>query len=176
MNLCFIRIISGGNVFIGNAKKAVKALTTFDSRLYFFVSCPANANGSLKPMIQFTRTGAGYSFIYNTVLVLPIFHSLSAVFLVRMDCLLVSSPGLPVNHSTWTAFYFFFFFFFWRARVCRPLLRFCRPFMIFEGCLDSNPEYCRSKLARYRLSHPSLSDLATHPSDDLATHPSTTFY
>ncbi len=29
-------------------------------------------------------------------------------------------------------------------------------FMIFEGCLDSNPECCRSKLARYRLSHPSL--------------------
>ncbi len=28
--------------------------------------------------------------------------------------------------------------------------------MIFEGCLDSNPEYCRSKLARYRLSHPYL--------------------
>jgi hypothetical protein len=45
----------------------------------------------------------------------------------------------------------FFFFFFLRARVCRPLLRLCRPFMIFEGCLDSNPEYCRSKLARYRL-------------------------
>ncbi len=51
---------------------------------------------------------------------------------------------------------FFCFFFFWRARVCRPLLCLCRPFMIFEGCLDSNPEYCRSKLARYRLSHPSL--------------------
>ncbi len=48
--------------------------------------------------------------------------------------------------------------------MCRPLLCLCRPFMIFEGCLDSNPEYCRSKLARYRLSHPSLSDLATHPS------------
>ncbi len=31
----------------------------------------------------------------------------------------------------------------------------CRPFMIFEGCLDSNQECCRSKLARYRLSHPS---------------------
>jgi hypothetical protein len=28
--------------------------------------------------------------------------------------------------------------------------------MIFEGCLDSNPECCRRKLARYRLSHPSL--------------------
>ncbi len=38
--------------------------------------------------------------------------------------------------------------------MCRPLLCLCRPFMIFEGCLDSNPEYCRSKLARYRLSHP----------------------
>ncbi len=54
------------------------------------------------------------------------------------------------------AFVFFVYIFFWRARVCRPLLRLCRPFMIFEGCLDSNPEYCCSKLARYRLSHPSL--------------------
>ncbi len=59
-------------------------------------------------------------------------------------------------------FSFFFCKFFWRARVCRPLLCVCRPFMIFEGCLDSNPEYCRSKLARYRLSHPSL--LLSHPS------------
>ncbi len=40
--------------------------------------------------------------------------------------------------------------------MCRPLLRLCRPFMIYEGCLDSNPEYYLSKLARYRLSHPSL--------------------
>jgi hypothetical protein len=52
--------------------------------------------------------------------------------------------------------FFMFFIFFWRARVCRPLLRLCRPFMFFEGCLDSNPECCCSKLARYRLSHPSL--------------------
>ncbi len=29
-------------------------------------------------------------------------------------------------------------------------------FLIFEGCLDLNPECCRSKLAHYRLSHPSL--------------------
>jgi hypothetical protein len=47
--------------------------------------------------------------------------------------------------------YFFFCIFFWRARVCRPLLRLCRPFMIFEGCLDSNPEYCRSKLAEIHV-------------------------
>ncbi len=43
---------------------------------------------------------------------------------------------------------FFFCIFFWRARVCRPLLRLCRPFMIFEGCLDSNPEYCNYNFAR----------------------------
>jgi hypothetical protein len=36
--------------------------------------------------------------------------------------------------------------------------------MIFEGCLDSNPECCRRKLALYRLSHRSLKDLATYPS------------
>ena len=53
-------------------------------------------------------------------------------------------------------FFLSFLYIFWRARVCRPLLCLCRPFMIFERCLDSNPEYCRSKLARYRLSHPSL--------------------
>ncbi len=59
---------------------------------------------------------------------------------------------------------FFCIFFFWRARVCRPLLCLCRPFMIFEGCLYSNPEYCRSKLARYRLSHPWPIPLISHPS------------
>ncbi len=69
----------------------------------------------------------------------------------------------------WSEGNLFFCIFVWRARVCRPLLCLCRPFFIFEGCLDSNPEYCRSKLARYRLSHPSLY-LATHPSY-LAAHP-----
>ncbi len=37
----------------------------------------------------------------------------------------------------------FLVYFFWRARMCLPLLRLCRPFMTFEGCLDSNPECCR---------------------------------
>jgi hypothetical protein len=54
--------------------------------------------------------------------------------------------------------------------VCRPLLRLCRPSMIIDGCLDLNPECCRSKQARYRLSHPSL--WLSHPSLYLATHPS----
>jgi hypothetical protein len=50
---------------------------------------------------------------------------------------------------------------FWRAKVCWPLLCLCRPFCIFERCLDSNPESCRSKQARYELSNPAFF-LATH--------------
>jgi hypothetical protein len=50
----------------------------------------------------------------------------------------------------------FFCIFFWRTRVCRPLLRLCRPFMIFEGCLDSNQS---AAVASWRAT-----DLATHPS------------
>jgi hypothetical protein len=37
------------------------------------------------------------------------------------------------------------------AGVCWPLLCLCRPKCIFESCLDSNPESCRSKQARYQL-------------------------
>ncbi len=37
--------------------------------------------------------------------------------------------------------YFYFCIFFWQG-VCWSLLHFCRPFMIFNGCLDSNPECC----------------------------------
>jgi hypothetical protein len=33
--------------------------------------------------------------------------------------------------------YLFFLYIFWRARVCWPLLCLCRPFYIFEKCLDS---------------------------------------
>ncbi len=47
---------------------------------------------------------------------------------------------------------FDFLYTFWWARVCLPLLCLCRPFCIFERCLDSS---CRSKQARYQLSHPS---------------------
>jgi hypothetical protein len=50
-----------------------------------------------------------------------------------------------------------FLIFFWRARVCWSLLcltGMCHPFCIFERCLDSNPESCRSKQARYQFSHP----------------------
>jgi hypothetical protein len=37
------------------------------------------------------------------------------------------------------------------------------PFMVFDGCLDSNPECCRSKRARYQLNpHPPINLLTTH--------------
>jgi hypothetical protein len=52
---------------------------------------------------------------------------------------------------------FFLYIFFWRARVCRPPLRMCRLFTIFEGCPDSNPECCRIASRR-------ATDLTTHPS------------
>ncbi len=56
----------------------------------------------------------------------------------------------------------FFVYFFGGLPLCWPLLCLCHPFCIFERCLDSNPESCRSKQARYQLSHPSPSNLATH--------------
>ncbi len=46
-------------------------------------------------------------------------------------------------------------------------------FCIFEKCLDSNQESCRSKQARYQLSHPSpylATSLLSHQSPYLATH------
>ncbi len=49
-----------------------------------------------------------------------------------------------------------FLYIFLGARVCWPLLCICRPFMIYEGCLNSNSECCRSKRARNQTSHPSM--------------------
>ncbi len=51
-------------------------------------------------------------------------------------------------------------FFFWRSRVCWPLLCLCRSLCIFERCLVSKPESCRSKQVRCQLSH--LSPVVTH--------------
>ncbi len=71
----------------------------------------------------------------------------------------------------------FFYIFFWRARVCWPLLCLCRPFIIFEGYLNSNLESWRRKQRPSNLAtHPSY--FATHPSNlannpsKLANHPS----
>ncbi len=43
---------------------------------------------------------------------------------------------------------FLLVYIFWQARVRWPLLCLCRPFCIFERCLDSIPVSCRSKQAR----------------------------
>ncbi len=69
---------------------------------------------------------------------------------------------LHVN-CTYMLYNFFGGYFFLRSRVWWPLLCLWRPFCIFEKCLDSNPERCRSKQVRYQLSsHPS--PLLGHPS------------
>jgi hypothetical protein len=52
-----------------------------------------------------------------------------------------------------------FFVYFFVGLMCWPLFCLCRPFMIFKGCLDSNPECCRSKRARYQLSSTSVDGL-----------------
>ncbi len=77
-------------------------------------------------------------------------------------------------------FFLLFLYIFWRARVCRPLLRLCRPFMIFEGCLDSNSNGWRATdLATHPSTQPPIPLLQppipvlSHPSLFLATHHST---
>ncbi len=47
---------------------------------------------------------------------------------------------------------------YWWARVFWPLLWIYHPFCILKRCLDSNPDSCCSKQARYQLRHlsPSL--------------------
>ncbi len=73
-----------------------------------------------------------------------------------------------------------FLYIFWQASVCWPLLCLCRQFCIFERCLDSHPESCRSQQASNQLSLQSP-NLATYlplsypsptqpPFSHLATH------
>ncbi len=52
--------------------------------------------------------------------------------------------------------YFFFFFLFWRAIVFWPLLCLCRPFCIFERCLD----WIRTQ--RAAVASRRATDLGTH--------------
>jgi hypothetical protein len=61
--------------------------------------------------------------------------------------------------------------FFLRARVCWTLLFLCRPFCIFERCLDSNPQgaavacRCATNLATHLNRN-----LVTHVPSNLASH------
>ncbi len=48
----------------------------------------------------------------------------------------ILKKGRPFGDCSWNrrldSENFFFLYIFWRARVCRPLLRLCRPFLIFD--------------------------------------------
>jgi hypothetical protein len=74
----------------------------------------------------------------------------------------ICSAGCKENHYYLNTLFYtgglgiFFCIFFWRATVCRPHLCLCRPFMIFEGCLDRSQS---AAVASWRAT-----DLATHPS------------
>ncbi len=70
-----------------------------------------------------------------------------------LDCKLLQTQVAGIKHLF---FILFFCIFFWRARVCPHLLRLCRPFMIFEGCLVWTQS---AAVASWRAT-----DLATHPS------------
>ncbi len=87
-------------------------------------------------------------------------------FILRRPLFEISAEYWPAGNITenciWLYIIFIFFSYFWRARVCWPLLCLCCPFCIFERCLDSNPESCRSKQALPTYSHSSPSNLATH--------------
>ncbi len=54
-------------------------------------------------------------------------------------------------------FWNYSFVYFWWVRVCWPLLCLCRPFLVFERCLDSNPESCRSQrctqISRFKIDN-----------------------
>jgi hypothetical protein len=61
------------------------------------------------------------------------------------------------------------------TRVCWPILCLCCPFMVFEGCLDSNPERRRSKQVCFQLTQPSkLSHPALYDSQSLCRRSSFT--
>jgi hypothetical protein len=65
------------------------------------------------------------------------------------------------NRTDRSSMYLTFFKFFGGLESVDFSFCLCCPFCIFEICLDSNPENCRSKQARCQLSHPSTY-LATH--------------
>ncbi len=94
----------------------------------------------------------------------------------------VTLPWITANNWRWcseTYRFFFVFLFVWYSMASlmfeEPLLcvgpRIEQWTYLCERCLDSNPESCRSKQARYLLSHPSpWANLATHLPTNLATH------
>jgi len=101
------------------------------------------------------------------------------IFLDRLKLMLIAAIGVMPRYS-WNipliVIFWSQYFFGGLEYICWPLLCLCTPFMIFEGCLDSNTQFCYSKRA-LQLSHPYLY-LATyhsycHPVRYLATHPST---
>jgi hypothetical protein len=83
-------------------------------------------------------------------------HSLTPIVSSPLDTISVPHFFLMVNNSTCLYYYFLKIFWAGLSVLATPLLNaYVTHFCIFERCLDSNPECCRSKQASYQLSHPS---------------------
>ncbi len=88
-----------GQCFIGNAKKAGIAPTTFDSRRYF--SCFMSRKCKRKLKAYFSVHQDWCWLFFHAIQYCPFFTPYRLFFLVHMDCLLVSSPGLPFIRFNW---------------------------------------------------------------------------
>ncbi len=92
---------------------------------------------------------------------------------MRKECLYLYFLYVPLDQDAVILLQqnFLFLFILTGYRV-RPLLRFCRPFMIIERCLDSNQCRVLTQPAGALSTYPPISFLS-HSSLYLATHPST---
>jgi hypothetical protein len=129
------------------------------------------SSASILGLTFFINTFTFYNTIYVNLSSLLIFscYSFLKIFGLVFSPLLLSSvfPAylyfFLLNFSLYISFYIagtfgspsFFVYFFGGLECAGHCFCLCRPFCIFERCLDSNPECCRSKQARYQLTHPS---------------------
>jgi hypothetical protein len=119
--------------------------------------------GSLQKMSRIRNSGGFIyvvsSYVYSRGLVGSFQFLNSAVFgpIITKERLVLEPFFLKLGSKYFGLWINIFpVYFFGRARMCWPLLCLCRPFCIFERCLDSNPESCRSKQACfYQPSYPS---------------------
>ncbi len=100
-----------------------------------------------------TDPGAGLTQLTTVKITMPDYF-FSPVFQFSLMLVCCAQPLQDASYLG-NGLKLFLFLFFWRARVYWPLLCLCRPFCMFDRCMDSNPENCRSKQARYQLGHPS---------------------
>ncbi len=126
----------GYNLFIHLNKK-------FKSFLCF---CQKYFETNLDISFKKSALNCVYSVMYSSYLWVPVLLCFAMYwtpgyhmwnFLSTENKCLSTWSGIRYRYL-WKNPWNFFCIFFWRARVCWPLLCLCRPFIIFEVCLNSN--------------------------------------